>query len=68
MDADVPCDLLLVLGAVFTVSAFIEAGATMAFHVMVIHQLVVATKVTEHAFEWRFSTYRGFVSLQIVAH
>lgn len=68
MDPDVPCDLLLVLGAVFTVSAFIEAGATMAFHVMVIHQLMVTTKVTEHAFEWRFSTYGGFVSLQIVAY
>lgn len=63
-----PGDLLLVLGGVFTVSAFIDAGATVAFHVMVIDQLMMTTKVTERAFEWRFSAYRGLMGLQIVAH
>lgn len=68
VDADVPRDLLPVLGGVLTVRALVHAGAPMALHVLVKHKLVPAGKVAEGAVQGFVLGGSRLVALHVMPH
>jgi len=68
VDADVPRDLLPVLGGVLAVGALVHAGAPVALHVLVEDKLVAAGEVTEGAPQGFVLGGGWLVALHVMPH
>lgn len=68
VDADVPGDLLPVLGGVLTVGALVDARAPVALHVLVEDKLMAAGKVAEGAPQGFVLGGGRLVALHVVPH